>query len=130
MLVAQKRAERESNVIYGFVSLANIFETAESKTTNRTNGMKERPPCNTLKSSFPLHTLKNEKCETRVTVRLDSNASVLSIFLRNPLAIYMTTVPLRCYKELLYVSEARLLFRENYKRPSRAREKRMDEDGA
>lgn len=52
----------------------------------------ERPPCNTLKSSFPLHTLENEKCETRVTVRVDSNASVLSIFLRIPLAIYMATV--------------------------------------
>lgn len=95
--VRKNGAERESNVIYGFVSLANIFETAESKTTNRTNG-EERPPCNTLKSSFPLHTLKNEKCETRVTVQVDSNASVLWIFLRIPLAIYMATVPLRVTK--------------------------------
>lgn len=79
MLVEQKRAERESNVIYGFVSLANIFESAKSKTTNRANG-EERPPCNTLKSSFPPHTLKNEKCETRVAVQVDSNASVLWIF--------------------------------------------------
>lgn len=52
----------------------------------------ERPPCNTLKSSFPLYTLENEKCETRVTVRVDSNANVLSILLRIPLAIYMATV--------------------------------------
>jgi len=46
-----------------------------------TNG-EERPPCNTLKSSFPLpNTLKNEKCETRAAVQVDSGgASILWIF--------------------------------------------------
>lgn len=98
MLVAQKRAKRESNVIYGFVSLANIFETnAKSKTTNRASG-EERPPCNTLKSSFSLHTLKNEKCETprRRSGRQQCEASCG--FFEGSHWLFTVAVPLRITK--------------------------------
>lgn len=65
------------------------------------------------------NTLKNEKCETRITNRA---CCLLRIFLKGPIGyLHSRSVP-SCHKELFYVPRIRLLFCKNYKR--RRKEKR------
>jgi len=74
--------------MYGYVSLANISESAESKTT-KSAADSAVIPRNTLKSSFQLRACRprNEKCETRVALRCGSTTVRASLvdFLKGPI---------------------------------------------